>query len=161
MYLSENLPDITKILSYLGFFTQAILILLISIKLEWIDQPTTNKPKTRSSTLPFTIFIITYIFVTFNKVCTSQYFLWYLSLLPISLDHLQVQHVNFKLFGLFVFWLLGQLIWLNFGYQLQFLRVNSFQNLMYSGCLFTLINGFVIGKFLQFRKIFEVENKND
>ncbi|KAH9450096.1 hypothetical protein Pst134EA_026807 [Puccinia striiformis f. sp. tritici] len=40
--------------------------------------------------LPFACFIQTYVFVIFNKVVTSQYFMWYLWFIPLLVEEIQL-----------------------------------------------------------------------
>ncbi|ORX60324.1 hypothetical protein DM01DRAFT_242883, partial [Hesseltinella vesiculosa] len=55
----------------------------------------------------FACFIQTFLFVTFNKVCTSQYFMWYICLFPLILPSTTLQ-LKWKGGLLLLFWVLGQ-----------------------------------------------------
>ena len=62
MYLAEDRACLSKVLSIAGFVFQAGLIFLLSVKF------------TRSkNSVGYQTFVLTMVFVTFNKVCTSQY----------------------------------------------------------------------------------------
>ncbi|CCJ31145.1 unnamed protein product, partial [Pneumocystis jirovecii] len=82
------------------------------------------------------IFSQTFAFVTFNKVCTSQYFMWYIVLLPILLPSLDL----FLGLIMLILWVFGQAIWLFFAYRLEFLGINEF-NLNFNARYF--INNFI------------------
>ena len=70
--------------------------------------------------LPCTWLIQTFAFVAFNKVCTSQYFLWYLVLLPFYLPHSSM--LARPALGLAVAgaWVGAQALWLWYGWRLEF-----------------------------------------
>ncbi|TLD35792.1 GPI mannosyltransferase 1 [Venturia nashicola] len=76
--------------------------------------------------LASTMLAQTFAFVTFNKVCTSQYFLWYLIFLPFYLpfSSLLKKPAMGAMAG--VLWVLGQVFWLQQGYQLEFLGNSTF-----------------------------------
>ncbi|ODN98437.1 phosphatidylinositol glycan, class M [Cryptococcus wingfieldii CBS 7118] len=67
--------------------------------------------------LDFVFFLQTAIFVTFNKVCTSQYFMWFLPLLPPVLSHLAISRSQAIL--LVSAWVLAQAVWLASAYMLE------------------------------------------
>lgn len=131
LYLSESEsampPQLQLLLKFFNFFLQAFLISCISI---WYWQH-----------LELALFMITYIFVTFNKVCTSQYFVWYLCLIPLILPRTKVSISS--LFYLLL-WFVGQSIWLYFGYELEFNGKNVFIQLWIAGLLFASINCYII-----------------
>ena len=81
----------------------------------------------------------TWAFVAFNKVCTAQYFLWYLSLLPSALPSLQPSWL-WKGLAAAGFWFAAELHWLWFAYRLEFRAEQVFKGLWAASIVFFLAN---------------------
>ncbi|KAI9808820.1 MAG: GPI mannosyltransferase 1 [Pycnora praestabilis] len=96
--------------------------------------------------LPSTMLAQTFAFVTFNKVCTSQYFLWYMVFLPFYLPKSLLLEKP-SLGGLAgAYWILTQAAWLQQGYELEFLGNSTFiPGLWVSSLLFFLVNVWILG----------------
>ncbi|KAJ9099304.1 hypothetical protein QFC21_004185 [Naganishia friedmannii] len=89
-----------------------------------------------SASITFTWFIQTLVFVTFNKVCTSQYFIWYLFFLPIVIPQLDLGRTK------------GAALWLSTAYRLEFLAQNVFLTLWTASLAFLAANTWCIGVLL-------------
>ncbi|MCJ1301557.1 GPI mannosyltransferase 1 [Hypocenomyce scalaris] len=96
--------------------------------------------------LPGAMLAQTFAFVAFNKVCTSQYFLWYLIFLPFYLPSsslLSKPRLGLTAAGA---WIGTQALWLQQGYQLEFLGRSTFvPGLWLSSLLFFITNIWVLG----------------
>lgn len=103
-----------------------------------------------------TLFLQTFTFVTFNKVMTSQYFIWFLIFLPIYLRNSSLINTN-KVQGAFclILWIISQGSWLFFAYKLEFLGESTFYpGLLLSASFFFLSNIYILGVFIDdFSKI--------
>lgn len=98
-------------------------------------------------TLPFSIFIESFIMVTFNSVLTSQYFVWFLSILPLcwkNFSKLKVRSVC--LYALL--WFLTQAAWLFPAYLLEFKGWNTFNELWMLGIVFFASNIFILERLI-------------
>lgn len=100
--------------------------------------------------LPGCLFTQTFAFVAFNKVCTSQYFMWYIVLLPFVVPGSRwVRGKGVKgMVGLAV-WVAGQAAWLAMGFKLEFLGESTFFPGMWAASLaFFAANCWLLGEFV-------------
>lgn len=91
-------------------------------------------------------FVQTFAFVTYNKVCTSQYFLWYLSLLPLIL--VRTRMTLKELCTVVCLWFLGQGAWLAPAYLLEFEGYNTFLLIWFASIAFFSINLYILSHIL-------------
>lgn len=110
LYLTVEYDDVG--LNVLTFLPQVILILALTTRFNNIYE------------LNFVLFCQTVVFVTFNKVVTAQYFLWYFCLLPLVLAQLKVSKKEICIGSLL--WGFAQSSWLLPAYLLEFKGNNTF-----------------------------------
>lgn len=100
--------------------------------------------------LPGAMLAQTFAFVTFNKVCTSQYFLWYLILLPFYLPDSSLMRWPALGVSSAVLWVAAQAVWLQQGYNLEFLGLSSFiPGLFLAALFFFVVNVWILGIIVQ------------
>lgn len=122
-----------KFLSLMAFIPQILAIIYFSIR-----YCIAHNQAVKDRNLMFALFAATYSFVTFNKVVTSQYFIWYLSLLPVVLPFLKMStKFSFKLFSI---WLFAQLQWLIVAYLYQYQRWQVLNILVICSLIFVWTN---------------------
>jgi phosphatidylinositol glycan class M len=121
LYLTYS--DNAKFVGLLAFIPQWALVLLISFS---------RVPPTVS------MLCVTFVFVIFNKVCTAQYFIWYITLLPIACPFIKI---NWKqALTLVIPWVLTEVHWLFWAYNLEILGESCFLQLWGASLLFFLAN---------------------
>lgn len=132
LYLFEKSSSLRWI-SLIAFIPQLVLVLLFSWKYR--------------KDLNFCWFITTLAFVTFNKVCTSQYFVWYITFLPLILSKFNFS-IN-QIAKMSTLWFGAQGIWLYFAYLLEFRGVDTFMLIWLSSLLFLFVNCWLIVNFVR------------
>ena len=95
--------------------------------------------------LPLACFLQTFAFVSMNKVCTSQYFIWYIALFPIAYPFLRIPWRSTAI--MIGAWLLGQAVWLFSAYLLEFRKYDIAVYVWLSSCFFFIINMSLLYKF--------------
>ena len=108
LYLAEPQGMLRRAASALAFAPQAVLLVAFAAKF--------------GNDLPFCMLVQTVGFVALNKVCTAQYFVWYLALLPLVLpSSAALQRVHrARTAVLSAFWVGTLLLWLGIAYLLEF-----------------------------------------
>ena len=120
--------------------------------------------------LSLAIFGQTFAFVMLNKVCTSQYFMWYLFLLPIILVESRLVTKEKWRTGLMclILWVASQVslfssclcimihlmfnkkgLWLFFAYQLEHLGRPTFRQLWFASSFMYISNAWILAQFIQ------------
>ncbi|KAI8990305.1 PIG-M-domain-containing protein [Pilobolus umbonatus] len=87
--MNQQLP----LVGLLSFIPQFALVIIVGI--------------TFGKDIFFACFVQTYLFVSFNKVMTSQYFMWYISLFPLILPSTKIL-MRWKGIMLLIAWVAGQ-----------------------------------------------------
>ena len=87
------------------------MILLLAISKQFGRHP---------SDVPFCLFAQTFVFVAYNKVVTSQYFLWYLSLLPLVFPA-RIRMTKSEMATVLLLWGFTQASWLLPAFFLEFM----------------------------------------
>ncbi len=112
IYLTYD-NDFSKYLSLITFLPQMILILTVTLFLY--------------KDINLCLIVLTMIFVHFNKVITAQYFIWYLSLIPLIIHrNILFNRRNKKAIIMFSIWMFFELIWNTFSHKLEYEGKNYF-----------------------------------
>lgn len=136
LYINSYVSNSNISLEKIAFIPQLGLVVLVPLFI-----------KPNPQTIYKLMFIQTLIFVTFNKVCTSQYFIWYLCLLPqyIVGSTLTLE----KTFILVLLWVITQAYWLYNGWLLEFKgQPHIFSHIYFAATLFFICNVYLAGTFI-------------
>ncbi|PKA48854.1 GPI mannosyltransferase 1 [Apostasia shenzhenica] len=101
-----------------------------------------------SADLPFCLFLQTVAFVSFNKVITAQYFVWFFCLLPLIIPW---SSMRLRWNGLLCIslWMGSQMHWLMWAYFLEFKGRNVFVQLWLASLVFLAANTSVLLMIIQ------------
>lgn len=101
--------------------------------------------------LNFSILSQTIVFVIFNSVLTSQYFVWIMGLLPLCV--LQIKMPIKTVSALILLWAIAQLMWLLPAYYLEFRGKNTFFLIWIQCVSFYCANVAILGRLLKYYMI--------
>lgn len=105
--------------------------------------------------LPLACFLQTFSFVALNKVCTSQYFVWYIGLFPLALPYMSI--ALGRGCAMLCSWLLGQGVWLYFAYLLEFRKQDVVLHVWFASLFFLGVNLSLLYRFVKSGKEKNVE----
>ena len=145
LYIYSSFFDIDKITSMLLFFPSIFLICLITYKFY--------------KKIIFCCFLLTYVFVIFNKVVTAQYFVWYIQFIPIFFYETKIFRENKKVkkFSILVLlWFLVVIAWNNMAFRFEAKSQDVFYFFHLFNIIFFLINIFLAKELV---KNFDMKHK--
>ena len=130
IYLTYD-NDFSKYLSLITFLPQMILILAATLFLY--------------KDINLCLIALTMIFVHFNKVITAQYFIWYLSLIPLIIHKNNLfKRKKIKTLIMFSVWMFFELIWNAASHKLEYEGQNYFISMLLIDIAFFLISCYFI-----------------
>ena len=130
IYLTYD-NDFSKYLSLITFLPQMILILSVTIFLY--------------KDFNLCLIVLTMIFVHFNKVITAQYFIWYLSLIPLIIHRNLLFGVKkLKAILLLTIWMIFEIIWNRYSHLLEYEGQNYFMSMWIVNILFFLTSCWIV-----------------
>lgn len=100
-----------------------------------------------AKTLPFAMFCQAVVLVAYNSVITSQYFVWFLSLLPLVVHNFKIGPKRACLLS--INWCLAQGFWLYYAYFLEFWSHSIFEYIWLAGIVFICVNVFTLGALIE------------
>jgi phosphatidylinositol glycan class M len=134
-----------------AFLPQMILIIFFSIKF--------------AHDLPACMFVCTLAFVAFNKVCTAQYFIWWIGLLPLLLPFTAANTPTYARSGylgktviamsIIGVWILSEAHWLFWAFNLEFLGSQVFLEVWMASIVFLCANVFLLMLFIAYHPFLE------
>lgn len=86
----------------------------------------------------------TMAFVALNKVCTSQYFMWFIWFLPLLAPHLSFSGGKREIVALTVIWVGAQAIWLSQAFLLEFKAMDTYVRTWLASLLLLFVHAFII-----------------
>ncbi|XKL61476.1 hypothetical protein PGB90_008533 [Kerria lacca] len=135
-YISKNFiildPKLTK--NLLIMVPNVVLQIAVALKYNTLNH------------LPFCLYSSAFIFVIFNKVLTSQYFIWFFSLLPLFLPSVIIS--TKKLFAIIGLWCGTQALWLLSAYLLEYEGYDTFIYIHACSVLFYVVNVWILVTFI-------------
>lgn len=137
-YLFKLLPSYQDNLSKTAFISQIIGILTLTLLFSSFE---TNR-RTKLRKLTFSLFTISFVFVSLNKVCTSQYFYWYIVFLPLIVDSIHLKAREAYL--LILTWCSTQAIWLFCAYLFEYQKLDVLHFVGGSSLLFFGSNIYIL-----------------
>ena len=130
IYLTYD-NDLSKYLSLITFLPQMILILAVTLFLY--------------KDINLCLIALTMIFVHFNKVITAQYFIWYLSLIPLIIHKNNLfKRKKIKTIIMFSIWMFFELIWNTASHKLEYEGQNYFISMWLIDIAFFMISCYFI-----------------
>ena len=101
------------------------------------------------SNLALSFLLLTMTFVTYNTVCTAQYFMWYICFIPVIVSQRMLQdgwrNLSSKAVHILTLsWVGALLAWLFHAYKLEILGENSFFTLFLASIIFHVVNVAVV-----------------
>lgn len=152
LYYTSYDNSLTWSIEKLAFIPQLGLSLIL-IPLTFSKGLQLKSKKARMSILFNVLFIQTFTFIAFNKVCTSQYFIWFLCFLP---QYISCTTISWQKGALMSFaWVFTQGLWLFHGWKLEFMGDHCwiFEGLFLSSSAFFLAQIWMICVFIEDTKL--------